>query len=161
MIELKYLLIFLSLNAIFRVQEDAMEIYFAASIAGGRQYLPTYQKMVHYLQQAGHRVLTEHIIAPDVWHLEEQLTPQQVYTRDIEWLTGADALIAEVSNPSLGVGYEISYALSLLKPVLCLYHESVMLSRMISGNTRPGILVYSYQSDVDWQSVMDHFLHKS
>lgn len=135
-----------------------MQIYFAASIAGGRQYLATYQEMVAFLKEQGHVILTEHIVAPDVWHLESQMSPEQIYTRDIQWLTEADCLIAEVSNPSLGVGYEIGYALSLTKPVLCLYHHEVLLSRMILGNTRPGLQVTAYQDERDWRSAIAQFL---
>jgi len=51
-------------------------------------------------------VPTEHIIAPDVLAAEKQLTAQDIYQRDVDWLTESDAAIAEISNPSLGVGYE-------------------------------------------------------
>lgn len=135
-----------------------MQIYFAASIAGGRQYLETYQKMVAYLQELGHTVLTEHIVAPDVWHQESGLTPEQIYTRDTDWLRSADCVVAEVSNPSLGVGYEICYSLTMHKPVLCLYHASVLLSRMILGNTRPGIQVTAYESDEAWRRLVHTFI---
>jgi 2'-deoxynucleoside 5'-phosphate N-hydrolase len=135
-----------------------MRIYFAASIAGGRHYLETYQKMVAYIQRLGHSVLTEHIVAPDVWHMESGLTPEQIYTRDTQWLSSADCVVAEVSNPSLGVGYEICYALNMRKPLLCLYHAEVLLSRMILGNTRPGILVKSYESDQAWEQLLHTFL---
>jgi hypothetical protein len=43
-----------------------MKIYFGGSIAGGRQYLETYQKIVSYLKSAGHQVLTEHVVQPNV-----------------------------------------------------------------------------------------------
>lgn len=47
----------------------------------------------------------------------------------------SDLLVAEVSTPSLGVGYEISYAIENDKDVLCLYHErsGKQLSAMING----------------------------
>jgi nucleoside 2-deoxyribosyltransferase len=135
-----------------------MQIYFAASIAGGRHYLETYKKMVAYMQQQGHVVLTEHIVAPDVWHQESALTAEQIYTRDLQWLSSADCVVAEVSNPSLGVGYEICYALNMSKPLLCLYHAPVLLSRMILGNTRPGILIKPYDSDQEWEPLLHAFL---
>jgi 2'-deoxynucleoside 5'-phosphate N-hydrolase len=137
-----------------------MQIYFAASIAGGRGYLNTYQKMAEFIKQQGHAILTEHIVSPNVWHLESKLSPEQIYTRDIQWLSQADLLIAEVSNPSLGVGYEIGYALSLSKPVLCLFHQDVLLSRMILGNTRPGLQVLSYNRPEDWQKSINRFLER-
>ena len=54
--------------------------------------------------------------------------------------------MAEVSTPSHGVGYEVAYALSLGKPVLCLYQEKRAVSKMITGNTHPNIHVEAYRS---------------
>ena len=45
------------------------------------------------------------------------MTPRQVYERDMAWLAECEAVVAEVTTPSLGVGYEIAEALHLRKPV--------------------------------------------
>ena len=65
---------------------------------------------------------------------EGRLSPEEVYVRDTSWIEACDALIAEVSTPSHGVGYEIGYALSKGKPVLCCYRQGGRVSKMISGN---------------------------
>lgn len=135
-----------------------MQIYFAASIAGGRAYLATYEKIVRHLQALGHRVLTEHIIAPDVLDQESHLTAEEIYRRDVEWLADCDALVAEISNPSLGVGYEIAYALDLGKKILALHQRGLFISRMIIGNPRPGLSIADYESDAEWQKQIDQFL---
>lgn len=137
-----------------------MQIYFAASIAGGRDYLDTYTAMVKYLQGKGHHIPTEHIIYPDVLTFEKSSTAEEIYTRDIQWLSGSAGLIAEVSNPSLGVGYEICYALNRKMKVLCLYHDSVFLSRMITGNNDPNLIVKSYKDEADWKKMMDDFVSR-
>ena len=137
-----------------------MNIYFCGSISGGRNYLETYQEIVNYVKQKGHHVLTEHVVQADVLELENQLTDQQVYTRDINWLEQCDCVIAEVSNPSLGVGYEISYSLGLNKPVLCLYLEGIFLSRMLTGNKSPGFCIKDYETDSDWQKAIDEFFEE-
>ena len=137
-----------------------MNIYFAGSIAGGRQYLAAYQRIVAYLESCGHRVLTEHVVKPDVIEWEKGFTAEQIYTRDIRWLKECDCLIAEVSNPSLGVGYEICYALRINKPVLCLYREGIFLTRMLTGNTADGLLVKEYEEDREWKEIIDLFLSK-
>jgi nucleoside 2-deoxyribosyltransferase len=138
--------------------KDIKIIYFGGSIAGGRKYLDTYQKIVPYIKSKGHMVLTEHIILPNVLDLEKQLTPEQIYTRDIQWLHQCDCLIAETSNPSLGVGYEICYALRIDKPVLCLYRKGIFLTRMLLGNTTAGLLVKEYETDADWEKIINSFL---
>lgn len=56
----------------------------------------------------------------------------------------ADVIVAEVTQPSLGVGYELGQAEALGKPILCLYRqqEGKRLSAMISGNPYPTIAIY-------------------
>lgn len=137
-----------------------MNLYFGGSISGGRGDVKTYRRIVDYLKENGHVVLSEHVAHPDVMELEKNLTAEQIYTRDIQWLTQADCIIAEVSNPSLGVGYEICYALRLGKPVLCIYREGIFLTRMLTGNTSENITVLSYRTDNDWQHYIDEFLNR-
>uniref|UniRef100_A0A8C2Y0N5 2'-deoxynucleoside 5'-phosphate N-hydrolase 1 n=1 Tax=Capra hircus TaxID=9925 RepID=A0A8C2Y0N5_CAPHI len=45
-----------------------------------------------------------------------------IHDRDLAWLQQADVVVAEVTQPSLGVGYELGWAVALHKPVLCLFH---------------------------------------
>ena len=56
---------------------------------------------------------------------------QAIFSRDIKLIEECDAIVAEVSTPSLGVGYEICYGLQIGKPILCLYKEGIKLSQMI------------------------------
>jgi len=135
-----------------------MNIYFAGSISGGRAYLAIYRELVAFLKEAGHLIYTEHIVDPAVLDKEMQLTAQQVYERDMSWLTECDCLIAEISNPSLGVGYEVCAALTLDKLVLCLYRQGLFASRMLTGNTRPGLTVRTWQDRRDWEMHIRAFL---
>lgn len=135
-----------------------MNIYFAGSISGGRAFLPVYIEMVSYLQNKKHIVLTEHIIQPDVRKHEEQYTDVEVYERDMRWLRQSDAVIAEVSNPSLGVGIEVCTALQLNKSVLCLARDGIFLTKMITGNRHPRLSVYRYKQPADWQRALDEFI---
>jgi nucleoside 2-deoxyribosyltransferase len=99
-----------------------MNIYFACSITGGRQQENIYQLIVESLLSEGHIVPTADLSRPEVMDLEGIVQPREVYKRDISWIKACQALIAEVTTPSHGVGYEIAYALGLGKPVLCCYH---------------------------------------
>lgn len=122
-----------------------MKIYFAGSIRGGRLDQPVYFKVIEHLKRSA-IVLTEHISNDQLTMLgEDQQTDQWIYERDLSWLEEADLLIAEVTNPSLGVGYEIAKAESMGKPVICLFRESGdrSLSAMISGNRNFEIIRYS------------------
>ena len=123
-----------------------MNVYFACSITGGRQDELIYQKLVAALQQDGHQVPTALLASPDVMPLEGVVSPKDVYARDVRWITDCDFLLAEVSTPSHGVGYEIGYALSLGKSVLCLYRKGRKVSKMILGNPHPKLTIHTYET---------------
>lgn len=123
-----------------------MNIYFACSITGGRQDELVYQRLVSALQKYGHEVPTALLASPDVMPLEGIVSAEDVYSRDVGWITECDMLLAEVSTPSHGVGYEIGLALSLGKKVLCLYRKGGKVSKMILGNPHPQLTVHAYDS---------------
>jgi 2'-deoxynucleoside 5'-phosphate N-hydrolase len=123
-----------------------MNIYFACSITGGRKDELIYQKLVAALQQNGHHVPTALLASPEVMPLEGVVSPEDVYARDVSWITNCDFLLAEVSTPSHGVGYEIGFALSLGKKVLCLYRQGCKVSKMILGNPHPQLTVRAYDT---------------
>nr|XP_025846964.1 2'-deoxynucleoside 5'-phosphate N-hydrolase 1 [Vulpes vulpes] len=58
-----------------------------------------------------------------------------IYERDLAWLQQADVVVAEVTQPSLGVGYELGQAVALNKRILCLFRPQSgrVLSAMIRG----------------------------
>jgi nucleoside 2-deoxyribosyltransferase len=124
-----------------------MKIYFACSISGGRQDEGVYQKMVQVLLSMGIDVPSAHISETGIEQIDGLEKASDIYQRDINWIEESDLLIAEVSTPSHGVGYEIAYALNLSKPVFCLYHQGAVVSKMITGNSHFLLTVSSYQ---DW-----------
>jgi nucleoside 2-deoxyribosyltransferase len=121
-----------------------MNIYFACSITGGREFEADYQEIVSALTADGHEIPTSHLAQSDVMENERKLTPQDVYERDVNWIKNCDVLIAEVSVPSHGVGYEIGFALNIGKPVLCLYQNTRRVSKMITGNSDPKLSALAY-----------------
>lgn len=135
-----------------------MKVYFACSITGGRNDEGIYQAIVETLLDDGHETSTAHLASPEVMALEHVIAPEEVYTRDIEWINECDALVAEVSTPSHGVGYEISYALNLGKPVLCCYRKGVKVSKMITGNTMPGLELKVYTSRDEVKEIVSIYL---
>lgn len=125
-----------------------MKIYFAGSIRGGRHDKETYLKIIKHLKKHG-QVLTEHIGNQKLTQVgEKHVSDEKIYERDTEWLEQADIVIAEVSVPSLGIGYELCHAEKMGKKVLCLYKKQPgkKLSAMIKGNKK---LVVKEYTDVD------------
>ncbi|MDZ7263269.1 MAG: nucleoside 2-deoxyribosyltransferase [candidate division KSB1 bacterium] len=135
-----------------------MKIYFSASISGGRAFLDIYKKIVAYLKQRNLEVLTEHIIVDNIFDFEQKWSPREIFERDIHWLDESDVVIAEVSNPSLGVGYEICYALEHHIPTLCLYQPGIFVSRMIIGNTSPHLLLFEYPDESQLYQQIERFI---
>ena len=114
-----------------------MKIYFAGAIRGGREDAQLYENIITYLKDKG-QVLTEHVGSKNLNRKGEiSRKDEEIYNRDIRWLKSADIVVAEVTTPSLGVGYELGIAEKLNIPVLCLYRpeKSNRLSAMLSGNS--------------------------
>ncbi len=135
-----------------------MNIYFACSITGGREFERIYQDLTTALLADGHEVPTAHLAASNVVALEAVVDPREVYERDVNWIRTAHALVAEVSVPSHGVGYEIGFALNAGKPVLCLSQEGRKVSKMISGNPHPLLQLRVYRDSAQAVELMRKFL---
>jgi nucleoside 2-deoxyribosyltransferase len=137
-----------------------MNIYFACSITGGREYEAAYQAIVAALTEDGHEVPTAHLAGSEAAASEAQIGPQQVYARDTEWIRLCDLLIAEVSVPSHGVGYEIGFALALGKRVLALAQQGRKVSKMISGNPDPNLNLRIYERPEQAIDLMREYLRE-
>jgi hypothetical protein len=135
-----------------------MRVYFACSITGGRRNEAVYQAMVAALEAAGHDVPTAVLAKPEVMDLEVVVEPEEVYTRDFGWLKSSQALVAEVSTPSHGVGYEICSGLEMGIPVLCCYRQGETVSKMILGNTSPNLQVKKYKNKEEAVKIVEGFL---
>jgi nucleoside 2-deoxyribosyltransferase len=135
-----------------------MNIYFACSITGGRAFESVYQEFTRTLLTDEHDVPTAHLAESNVMALEKVIDPREVYDRDVAWIRACDALIAEVSVPSHGVGYEIGLALEAGKQVLCLAQAGVAVSKMITGNPHPCLHVKYYRDLADGVALMREFL---
>ena len=122
-----------------------MKIYFAGSIRGGRKDRDLYLQIINYLKNFG-EVLTEHIGDKNLTSSgEEKINNQFIHDRDMDWLLESDLIIAEVTNPSLGVGYEIGRAIEHNKKIICLYRDikNQKISAMIAGSNDLICLKYS------------------
>lgn len=101
-----------------------------------------YEQIVLLLSEYG-EVLTE--------KNNDGIEPQYIFERDTDWLREADVVVAEVTTPSLGVGYEIGLAESLEKRILCLYREQEdsRVSAMVLGNRNLSIAQYESITDIE------------
>lgn len=133
-----------------------MKIYFAGAIRGGREDVALYLELVELLKSYG-TVLTEHVADGRLTALGEHSDDRAIYDRDLGWLKEADYLVAEVTTPSLGVGFEIAKATEWGIRVLCLFRPSAgrTLSALIAGSDR--VTVRKYESVVEVEEIFERF----
>jgi len=121
------------------------KIYFSGSISGGRMDAELYGRIIRMMQKT-EVVLTEHIgninYSTDNRTIKDE---QAIYEQDTAWLRECDLVIAECTQPSLGVGYEMAYAEKLGKPTYIFCRKGVHLSAMLCGD--PYFSVYRYDNE--------------
>ncbi len=134
------------------------KIYFACSIRGGRNDAETYAKLVSYINTRAD-VLSEIFANNKLTSAGSSGLSKDIYAKDIAWVERADAIIAEVTTPSLGVGYEIAKAEEWGKPVLALFRQNddCTLSAMIDGS--PCLKIARYSDINDVKPAIDRFIH--
>ena len=135
------------------------KVYFAGSIRGGREDAAVYKRIIDYIN-ATDTVLTEHIglgsLSVKARTKEDDV---HIYKRDTEWLRSSDVLIAECTNPSHGVGYELAYAEARNIPVHIFYDKrKANISAMLNGNAY--FKVYPYENEAEIYSVLYEILGK-
>lgn len=142
--------IIFSAQILFLLAEEVMnlKIYFCGSIRGGYQDAKLYQRIIQFMKQ-DNCALTEHIGSPNIRQLEERQSDEDIYLQDTGWLKKADLVIAECTTPSLGVGYELSYAEHLHKPVYIFYNRNrTQLSAMLIGDKYFHLLPYQKEEEI-------------
>ncbi|CAF1059951.1 unnamed protein product, partial [Didymodactylos carnosus] len=93
---------------------------------------------------------------------EDALTDSDILERDLRWLSEAHVIVAEVTVPSLGVGYEIGRAVAMNKPVLCLFRPSCgkRLSALIRGSeNNRSFFVAEYEHKEDYEQCITRFMN--
>jgi hypothetical protein len=136
-----------------------MIIYCAGPIRGDVTYQKFYTDMIDYIENQGHTVLAEF---SGKFSSTIPLTDKQTYKRDLKWIDGSKLMIAEISGPSLGVGFEIAYAIFQRKiPVLALcILDAQNVSSMLSGCDSPLLSIRKYKNVDDMKSIIKNFLSK-
>ena len=126
-----------------------MKIYISGSIYGGTQKIETYQKLIPALEKYG-EVLDKQIADPNTIANEAFQTDEEIYLDLEQKLITADLIFAEVSIPSLGVGFELGFADKLGKRIIAIYDEiyTPKVSTMIRGNKRIKLIPYKDISEI-------------
>ena len=126
-----------------------MKIYISGSIYGGTEKIETYQKLIPALEKYG-EVLDKQIADPNTIANEAFQTDEDIYLDLEQKLISADLVFAEVTIPSLGVGFELGFADKLGKRIIAIYDEiyTPKVSTMIRGNKRIKLIPYKDISQI-------------
>ncbi len=137
-------------------------IYFARCLRGDTRISEELSDAIQKVIMA-HGFSTQFTIAVDPPSVGSVTDEVYIYQRDMLWIDGCDAMVAEVSSVSHGVGYEISYAHHVRHiPILMLAHSGTSISTMLIGS---GAFSLQYYNDIaELDVAMTPFLetlHKS
>lgn len=102
-----------------------MKAYFSATISDTKESRERYEKIIKTLKDLDVEVLQygSHQISPHELLNQSDEDIKKVYKELDKFLKEADIYISEISEPSVGIGYEISQAITQRKPVLALNFE--------------------------------------
>ena len=133
-----------------------MIIYCAGAIRGDTTFQNNFLEVINFLVGKGHTVLAE---LNEKFTSSIPLTDKQIYTRDIKWIEGSQMMVAEISGPSLGVGFEIAYALFQKKiPVLAVVTKEVeKISAMLTGCNSELLTLKEYGSIEELHNIIENY----
>ena len=148
-------------------KEIKKQVYFAGAIRGDRIEAENIISFIHYIQELGHKVLTEHIADKKI--SDKKMKAEDIEKRDIAWLDCANHVIAEISGASTGTGREIEYARvkhyfgNKKARILCLYESKreFSASPMIRGMTPEryeNVIIRKYKSIKEAKEIIKKFL---
>ncbi|PJC28949.1 hypothetical protein CO053_01880 [Candidatus Shapirobacteria bacterium CG_4_9_14_0_2_um_filter_40_11] len=150
----------LILNIIYK----SVKVFFAFSTSNLKANLETYKRVGTIITSKKSK-LTVDLIKKAVREkkndgITKNEDDEQFHKEAIGGIDEADCVIADASFPSSGVGFQIGYAISLKKPVLCIFSEefgSRKLSKVIFTMKSPFLQISSYTENT-LKSVISKFL---
>jgi nucleoside 2-deoxyribosyltransferase len=120
-----------------------MRIYLAVPLAYNRDQMFA-ATLAHAVEGLGHTITSKWVLDKDPsWGL----TFEQIAKRDFDALNDSDAIVAEISTPSHGVGMEIEFAIMKGIRVICLRRPDSKVSGLIAGTKSIVVATYLDRED--------------
>lgn len=124
--------------------KNMSQVYLSVPIIANRN-LEIAKNIAKTIENEGYEIVSK-------WVLEENLklyiSPEEILKRDINGVLKSDIIIAEVSNPSHGVGMEIAIALLSGKKIILIKNKDSKLSYMLQGIPNKEIIEYTSIEDI-------------
>ncbi|MFH0711272.1 MAG: nucleoside 2-deoxyribosyltransferase [Candidatus Aenigmatarchaeota archaeon] len=122
-------------------------------VAGSLRHTPMswwkiYEKIGKVVEEAGMEAHVPHLnTASTVGFTDKEIfngladhVVDKVFDADREQVEKSDIIVAEVSNPSLGSGIEIGWALDNNKKIICLTNNAMNVTPLIRGAAKKGLI---------------------
>jgi hypothetical protein len=126
-----------------------MKAYFTASLRGTDKYLENYTRIVKVMEGSGFKTMTSDVLMPGSVkkvYAQTQTERYEAFQKLTKKLKQADLVVAEISTPSISIGYEVTHALELSKPVVVL-HTKGNGAVMLEGMKHEKLQVVEYSPD--------------
>jgi len=140
-----------------------IKVFFTASSDVSPKIKQKYKKIIALLEDCGLRVSNLIFSSKKFNRVSGKIDYLKIYKSMIMEINSSDILVAEISNPSVGLGYQISYAFYQRKPVIVLYSEDKNSnpSMVIRGIRSRMIFSLKYKSEKDLEKKLLPLIEKA
>lgn len=139
-----------------------MKVYFSATLTDDPETRKRYDYIINYIKEQGNEILQygSHRITPQELINRSDTEIAEVYKELEKFIKNTDVYISDISEPSVGIGFEISQAVLQRKPVLVLNFEKSKFQPLatIEGLKSKYIKYKKYNLD-NVKEVINEFLH--
>lgn len=137
--------------------------FLSIPVQGTRLHQSVYDAIISGAKIAGLSIINVEVNNPPTAHQLENVSPYVVHLHNRALLDSAELIIVEISQPSLGVGYELAVAQSLGLPILALCNSNLVpaISLMIRGIDYKRFHLSSYESLDDIAEILTAFATSS
>ena len=139
-----------------------MRAFLSIPVQGSRLEQNVYDAIVSGMANAGLTIINAEVNRPPALDEVAQISPYVVYAHNRALLEGAALVIAEVSRPSLGVGYELAVAEQKQIPLLALCDAAVLpsMSLMIRGLCHEHFHLATYANTAEISGMIAEFVSR-
>lgn len=119
-----------------------------------------FQIIVDLIKQNGHKISLE-LPWFEKTNGRRREDSKDFFEKDLESIDSSDVMIADITLPSSGVGYQIAYAVSQKKPVLCIYHKAMTkgISKLIRSISSDMVELVAYE-ETDLEKIILTYLDR-
>lgn len=144
-----------------------VKVFFGCAMRGGHNVVSREElvRLLDIIEELGYVLVSRHQTQAGIIEQENRLTKTAIHDRDYNWGTESDVGVFEISNPSLGVGGEISDLIHMGKPVLCLFKRGLedavsayVQGKMGSQYVRTPFECYAYNTLSDARDKIKQFV---